>query len=255
MIETAAILAGGRGTRLGSLAGGMPKGFLTLGHRPIAQESIEKLIDCGISQIIIGTGFGARYYEQLADQYPQVRCVRNPEFAKSGSLYTLYQLRHFLADRFLLLESDIIYERAALEALIEADQDNVILASDLTGSGDEVYIETDRSSNLVAMSKDRFALSRVDAELVGISSLSPSAYLAMCRFAHDAFDHTLDLDYEDALVNVARDVDVRVLKLDGIAWAEIDDAAHFRRAREIVYPEILRRDALAQDTRPATDRS
>jgi hypothetical protein len=42
-------------------------------------------------------------------------------------------------------------------------------------------------------------------------------------------------------------LDVRVLKLDGIAWAEIDDATHLSRAREIVYPEILRRDALAQD--------
>ena len=247
MIESAAILAAGRGTRLGSLAAGMPKGFLTLGHRPIVQESIEKLIDCGISQIVIGTGFGAEYYEQLATQYPQVRCVRNPGFATSGSLHTLYQLRHSLANRFLLLESDIIYERAALEALIETDLDNVILASDLTGSGDEVYIETDRSSNLVAMSKDRLALSRADAELVGISVLSPHAYSAICRFARDAFEHTPNLDYEDALVDIARDIDVRVLKIDGIAWSEIDDAAHLRRARDIVYPEILRRDALAGD--------
>jgi len=222
----------------------MPKGFLTLGHRPIVQESIEKLIDCGISQIIIGTGYGAAYYEQLADQYAQVSCVRNREFANSGSMYTLYQLRDVLAHGFLLLESDIIYERAALTALTEADEDNVILASDLTGSGDEVYIEADRSSNLVAMSKDRLALSRVDAELVGISRVSVVAYSAMCRLAEDAFDRTLDLDYEDALVGVARDTDVRVHRVNGLAWAEIDDAAHLRRAREIVYPEIQRRDTL-----------
>lgn len=244
MIGTAVILAAGQGTRLGSHAEGMPKGFLTLGDRPIVQESIEKLIDTGVSRIVIGTGFGAQHYEQLADRYPQVRCIRSPEFANSGSMYTLYELREVLADRFLLLESDLIYERAALESVIRSDRDDVILASDFTASGDEVYIEVDPSSNLVAMSKDRSALTRADAELVGIAGLSATAFSAMCRFAHDVFDRTLDLDYEDALTGIARDLDLHVLRVDGLAWAEIDDAAQLRRAREIIYPEIQRREAI-----------
>jgi len=221
----------------------MPKGFLTLGRNPIVQESIEKLIDCGISQIIIGTGFGAHHYDQLASQYEQVRCVKNAEFTNSGSMYTMYQLRDLLLDQFLLLESDLVYERAALEVLIQSEDDNVVLASNLTDSGDEVYVEADESSNLVAMSKDRLAVSRVDAELVGICSISPAAYSAMCRFAHRVFDYTLQLDYEDALVGIAGDVPIRVLKIDGLAWAEIDDEAHLLRAREVVYPKILSRDA------------
>lgn len=247
MIETAAILAGGRGTRLGSLTQGMPKGFLTLGGDPIVQESIEKLIDCGISQIIIGTGFGDHYYEQLASQYTQVRCVKNAAFMNSGSMYTMYQLRNLLVDRFLLLESDLIYERAALEALIQSEDDNVVLASDLTHSGDEVYIETDRSSNLVTMSKDRLAVSQVDAELVGICSISTDAYSAMCRFAHRVFNRTLELDYEDVLVGITDDIPIHVLKINGLAWAEIDDEAHLLRAREVVYPEILSRDESATE--------
>lgn len=243
MIESAAILAAGQGTRLGPLAEGMPKGFLTLGGRPIIEESIEKLIDCGVSRIVIGTGFGARHYEQLADRYPQVQCLENPEFANSGSMHTLYRLRALLPDRFLLLESDLIYERAALEALIDTDEQNVILASGFTGAGDEVYIETDRASNLVAMSKDRSTLAHADGELVGVSRISPRAYAAMCGFAEEQFARTLALDYEDALVAIAASEDVRVLKIDGLAWTEIDDKMHLRRAREVVYPEILRREA------------
>lgn len=242
MIETAAILAAGQGLRLGPLAEGMPKGFLTLGDRPIVEESIETLIDCGVSRIVIGTGFGAQHYGQLADRYPQIRCIANPEFANSGSMHTLYRLRALLPDRFLLLESDLIYERAALQALIAAPEDNVILASDSTGAGDEVYIETDRSSNLVTMSKDRSALAHADAELVGISAISPRAYAAMCRFAEARFTHSLKVDYEDALVAIAGREDVSVLKVDGLAWAEIDDAVHLGRARDVVYPLIQRRD-------------
>ena len=90
-----------------------PKGFLRLGERPIIEESIEKLLQCGVSNIVIGTGFGAHHYERLADRYPQVRCVLNAEYERSGSMYTLYELRHVLTERFLLLESDLIYERAA----------------------------------------------------------------------------------------------------------------------------------------------
>jgi 2-aminoethylphosphonate-pyruvate transaminase len=254
LIETAAILAGGRGTRLGALAGGMPKGFLALGHRPIVQESIEKLIDCGISRIVIGTGFGAQHYDQLADLYTQVHCIRNEEYAHSGSMRTLYQLRDVLTDRFLLLESDLIYERAALEAFVRSDSDDVILASDFTSSGDEVYIEADQSSNLVAMSKDPLALSHVDAELVGICSISPKAYSAMCDFAGDVFEHTLQLDYEAALVGIAGEAPIRVLRVDGLAWAEIDDESHLHRARELVYPEILRRDGGSPDAEEREDR-
>ena len=245
MINSAAILAGGSGTRLGSLAEGRPKGFLTLGRRPIIEESIEKLLHCGIAQIVIGTGFGARYYDRLAERYPQVHCVLNVDYERSGSMYTLYQLRDLLSERFLLLESDIVYERAALEAVIQSEHDVVVLASGPTDSGDEVFIEADDSSNLVAMSKARDSLSRVDAELVGISSISSAAYLAMCGFADGEFERTLDLDYEHALVGIARDMPVRVLRLDGLAWAEIDDESHLRRVREVVYPEIQRREALA----------
>ena len=67
-------------------------------------------------------------------------------------MYTMYQLRNLLVGRFLLLESDLIYERAALEALIQSEDDNVVLASCLTHSGEEVYIDTDQASNLVTMS-------------------------------------------------------------------------------------------------------
>lgn len=253
MIESAAILAAGQGTRLGSLAGGKPKGFLTLGQRPIVEESIRKLIDCGLTRVVIGTGFGAQHYEELADRYPQVRCVRNAEYASSGSMHTLYQLREQLSDRFLLLESDIIYERAALQTLLETDDDNAILASDFTGSGDEVYIEADNASHLVAMSKDSRSLSRADAELVGISRISPLALSAMCQFAEAVFERTRVLDYEDALVAITPDLRIRVSTVNGLAWAEIDDKTHLTRARDVVYPEILRRDHLGRA--PALDGS
>lgn len=111
MIKTAVILAAGMGTRLGERTKNQPKGFLMLDEKPIVEQSICKLLEMGIEKIVIGTGYLAEAYERLATRYPQITCVRNDEYEKTGSMYTLYNLKDHISDDFLLLESDLIYEK------------------------------------------------------------------------------------------------------------------------------------------------
>lgn len=60
-------------------------------------------------------------------------------------------------DGFLLLESDLVYEGRALQALQQDPRPDLILVSGRTNSGDEVWVAT-RGGNLFAMSKDRSKL-------------------------------------------------------------------------------------------------
>ena len=158
-------------------------------------------------------------------------------------MYSLWCAREQLERDFLLLESDLIYERRALSLLLEDERPDLVLLSGPTGAGDEVFVETD-SGQLVAMSKDRAALhGPVAGELVGITKVSRGLFGVMREVAADRFRKTLRVDYEtDALVIAADRRPVPCLLVEGLLWAEIDDAQHLRRAATEVYPRIRAAD-------------
>jgi 2-aminoethylphosphonate-pyruvate transaminase len=239
-ITTAVILAAGQGTRLQHEARGQPKGFLRLGERPIIEESLLRLAGEGIKDVIIVTGFAASSYQQLERAYPSlVRTVHNPEFGRSGSMYSLYCARTATAGPFLLLESDLIYETRALRVLLDHPATDAILLSGPTAAGDEVFVET-RDGHLVAMSKDRSRLGAgIEGELVGISKISGELFIVMQRVAAAAFGNSLAFDYEtDCLVAAARERAIACPVVPDLLWAEIDDPAQLRRARERIYPRL-----------------
>jgi choline kinase len=137
----AVILAAAQGTRLQGLAGGVSKGFLRVGGRPLVHWSIQKLLAVGVERVVIVTGHGAEAYENMAEKWTAMQTVRNPEYAESGSMYSLYCARDQIEGTFLLLESDLLYEMRALEALVAAPQPNAVLLSGLTDLGDARYVD------------------------------------------------------------------------------------------------------------------
>lgn len=238
MIDTAVILAAGAGKRLKTLANGRPKGFIVLGDMPIIEESIRKLIEAGIEKIIIGTGFASEYYEELERKYSQIRCVKNKVYADSGSMYTLYNMRKFIDKDFLLLESDIIYDKSGLYEIISDGNRNVILASGNTDSGDEVYLEVDGNHNLVNLSKNIRELKSAYAELVGITKLSYGAYVKMCQASELRFKSSKNVEYESILKEISLDEKIFIRRIEDYRWAEIDDGSHLKRAINNIYPGI-----------------
>ena len=234
------------GVRLKELGERTPKGFLRLGERPIVVESVERLVAEGIERIVIATGHHAELYEELARSRPElVTTVHNPRYADSGSLYSLWCARGEIAGDCLLLESDLIYERRALREALDHPSPDVLLVSEPTGARDEVWVET-RDGTLVDMSKDRAALGpSIAGELVGITKLSQPFFREMLAVGERLFRETLKVDYElEGLVQAARKRPLTIHVVPGLVWAEIDDLHHLERARQIVYPELLRRDAL-----------
>jgi 2-aminoethylphosphonate-pyruvate transaminase len=239
-IDTAVILAAGRGTRLAGEVADRPKGFLAVGERPIVEESIARLQAAGIRRVVIVTGHLGDHYEGLAQRLgPAVTTVHNPEYAVSGSMYSLFCARDQVAGDFLLLESDLVYEPRALATLLAHPGPDAILLSGPTGAGDEVWVETDSAGCLVAMSKRLADLGSAAGELVGISRISAPLYRAMQAIAARAFASSLRYDYEtDCLVAAARERPIACPVVPDLVWGEIDDPGHLRRVREQVYPVV-----------------
>ncbi|GAB1766048.1 2-aminoethylphosphonate aminotransferase [Priestia megaterium] len=244
MIKTAVILAAGMGSRIRRRAGNRPKGFLMIDEKSIIEHSISKLIEAGVKTIFIGTGYMKEEYEKLMNKYPQIKCVNNSRYETTGSLFTLYQFKDHIKDDFLLLESDVIYEKSALKTLVNHSRSDVILASKLNGAGDEVYIETDGNNNLKNMSKQKEELSSIYAELVGLTKLSYATFQRLCDEANTLFQFSQTIDYEYGLVKISEKTNVYIHKLDNLAWCEVDDEDHWVRATTIVYPIIKAREGI-----------
>ncbi len=244
MVKTAAILAAGMGSRLKERTKDMPKGFLKIGSEAIVIRSIKELIKAGIERIVVGTGYLSAMYKELALQYPQIECVENHNYMTTGSMETLYLMKSSLNSAFLLLESDLLYEKESLSVLLDSKEDSLILSSGATNSNDEVYIEVDGQINLVGMSKDKKELRNVYSELVGISKISLPLFEAMC----DSFEEAQNkkLEYEECIVRASKRIPVKVLKITDLVWTEIDNEYHLQRAERIIYQRILEKEGTTE---------
>lgn len=248
MVKTAVILAAGLGSRLGERTESSPKGFLEIDGIGLVEASVEKLLSVGIERIVIGTGYLSEFYEALSERYSEIECVRNVDFSDTGSMATLRGLEGIVEDGFLLLESDLVYERRVLLAALDAPQDTVVLGSVPLDQGDDVFIEVDAQDRMVSTSKDASQLSSWDSVLVGVSKVSYDVFLKMCRVYDDV--QNSDLHYEDVMVLMADFDPLYVLPIGDLVWSEIDTEGHLAFVLDRIMPEIRRRDGLPVLPRP-----
>ena len=130
-IETAVILAAGRGTRLQPYTFDIPKGFMEVGNEKLIERSVRILKENGIKNIIIGTGHLHEHYERFAKEHGLTTFL-SPDFATTGSFHTLIYGSNLIKGDFLLLESDLLYHSDAIKGLLNSPDQDVILTSGFT---------------------------------------------------------------------------------------------------------------------------
>jgi 2-aminoethylphosphonate-pyruvate transaminase len=233
MIKTAVIMAAGMGTRFGHITNLIPKGFIPYKEKPMVIRSIETLITSGIKRIIIGTGYHKEHYEALMEQYPQVQCVFSPRFAETNSMYTLWNCREAIGgDSFILLESDLVFEKLAITSLLECPFDSAMLITPVTKFQDQYYVQMNENFELINCSVNKNEITP-SGELVGIHKISNSFYKILCSEYEKIVDKEPKLGYEFQLLDVSQRITpMNVLKVDGLQWYEIDDVQDLKYAEE-----------------------
>jgi len=232
-LKTAVIMAAGIGTRFGLMTENIPKGFIPFKGKSMVVRSIETLIDCGIEKIIIGTGYHKESYEALQEQYPQIKCVFSPRYAETNSMYTLFNCREAIGENdFLLLESDLVFERKAISGLIDCPFDSAMLITPVTKFQDQYYVQMNEAKELINCSTDKNAITP-SGELVGIHKLSNSFFKILVSEYEKIVDEKPKLGYEYALLDASQRITpMNVLKLDGLQWYEIDDESDLKFAEK-----------------------
>jgi 2-aminoethylphosphonate-pyruvate transaminase len=237
--SVAVILAAGLGVRMGEAGLLRPKGFIEIGAMPLIERSILRLRESGIRRVIIVTGHLAEHYESLHSRHSDfLKLVHNDRYSDYGSMYSLFVGGSVAEYPFLLLESDLIYERRALAILSNDEASDAVLLSGKTGAGDEYYIEANEGL-LVNASKDRRAFSKPPlGEWTGISKLSEACFTEMVLFGESSVQGRFRMGYEDALVAAAQKIPVHCRLVEDLLWSEVDDEGQLVHAQSRVYPRI-----------------
>ncbi|SDM69701.1 winged helix-turn-helix transcriptional regulator [Bacillus sp. OK048] len=233
-ITQAVILAAGERTGFKQ-----PIGFLKLGQGTIVERTIKLLHECGIKDIIIITGYESHYYENLTKKYSRLTLVKNEDYRWTGTMASLALAQNYIEDDFLLLESDIVFERKALLELVKNKNRNCLLITNESGSEDEVFVEI-RDGYIFKMSKDRHQFNKIDGELIGISKISIDIYEKMLEeYRHNKNPY---FNYEYTLLDVARTFSIGYSKLIDLVWTEIDTKWHYKNLINYIYPMLIEKD-------------
>lgn len=212
------------GTRFGHYTDLIPKGFIPYKDKAMVIRSIETLLDCGIERVVIGTGYHKEQYEMLMERFPQLQCVYSPRYAETNSMYTLYNCREAIGDDdFILLESDLVFEKKAILSLQECFYDSAMLITPVTKFQDQYYVEMDDNNVLVNCSTDKEQITP-NGELVGIHKISNQFYKKMCTEYEKIIEEKPKLGYEYQLLYMSQHIiPMNVLKVYDLQWYEIDD--------------------------------
>lgn len=108
----AVILAGGKGTRLGSLTSAIPKPLVEINGKSILEHQLDYLKKENITDIIVLTGhFGQKIHDFLGDGSPfglKIECLQ--ESTPLGTAGCLAAVRDRLTADFLVLYGDVILD-------------------------------------------------------------------------------------------------------------------------------------------------
>lgn len=231
-------MAAGMGTRFGHYTDLIPKGFIPFMEKPMVIRSIETLIECGIEKIIIGTGYHKEHYEALMVQYPQVQCVFSPRYAETNSMYTLWNCRKEIGeDSFILLESDLVFEKLAITSLLECPYGSAMLITPVTKFQDQYYVQMNEKCELINCSVNKDEINP-SGELVGIHKIGNDFYRILCSEYEKIVNEKPKLGYEFQLLDVSQRITpMNVLKVDDLQWYEIDDTHDLKFAEENIIIE------------------
>lgn len=232
-IEYAVILAAGERSKFQK-----PVGLLKLDNETIIERIIRLLRECGIKKIVIITGYENKYFQYMKDE-KDIYLIENKQYRWTGTMASLALASTIIDDDFLLIEGDMIFEKEAIDKIIESSNRNCVLITKESGSGDEVFVEL-KSGFIYKISKDINQFNKIDGEMIGISKISIDIYKKM--LAEFKSNQNPYMNYEYMLLDVGRTYNIGYVKIYDLIWTEIDNTWQYKNLIDYIYPILKRKE-------------
>ena len=228
------ILAAGKGTNLQPLTLKTPKSLYRLNKDLTVLQKMTRNIRAndGNAEIVVVAGF---MYSVVIKELEKENAVvvRNPFYAKTGSIASLWFARKYLErDNVTILNSDVVAEDKLFKDVIckTTKKPFVLIDSSQKDGKYNVQIEGD---SVCVMSK---SLSDYYAQYASVTKLDAVSARFLAEEVDDMINQEMyDLLYEDALTQMIFSNDFRLYYKDiaGYKWTEVDTVNDLIRAKEV----------------------
>jgi choline kinase len=235
----AIILSAGQGRRLMPLTSNMPKCCLPLHGISILEWQLRQIAQCDIDEVVVVTGFEHEMVDSIVNRVKgiKVRTLHNPMFAHTDNLGTCWEARTEMEGPFVLMNGDTLFESAVLNQLLGSEKTHPITLATDTKSHfdlDDMKIISD-GDRLLKVSK-QLDISLVDGESIGLMVFNQAGADAFTEKLEEMMDkeNALKLWYLSAIDQLASQGIAGICPIDGLSWCEVDDAADFKAAADVV---------------------
>ena len=234
------ILAAGRGARLNGANSDMPKCLVTVGGETLLSRNVRLLREAGVDDVAVVVGCAA---DTVRRTQSDVTFVENARFAQTNSLYSLWLARPLLAEGFVVMNCDVLVHPQLVVDLLSARHEDALLLAyrdAATTYGDEEMKVRVRCGRVVDMSK-AMPPDDADGENLGIVKFGAEG----ARLLVEKMDALVAAGEHKAwvpraFVAFAAERPLHAVGTRGLPWTEIDFPEDYRRAVEVVLPDIER---------------
>ena len=230
----ALILAAGFGSRLAPLTDNLPKSLVKVNGKPILFKQIENLIDNGIGDITVVSGYKGEILDsEVKKNFPSVRVVYSKDYAVTNNMYSAYTAREFVAgEEFLMMNADVFFDGSVIKALLAFPHPDAIV-TDYGRYLEESMKVTAKDGRITSISKQTEKKDALGCsiDVYKFSADGGNAFFEKCReYIEDK--KQLKLWSEVALNDILADVYFAACPLDG-RWYEIDNHEDLAAAEKL----------------------
>ena len=253
----AIILAAGMGTRLKKLTSNNTKCMVKVNGVTLIERALSILDRKGLSRIVLVVGYQAQnlieFVHTLNIKTPVV-FIENSIYDKTNNIYSLTLAKKYACEEdTLLLESDLIFEEALIDALIDDDRETLALVDKFENWMDgtcTILDDNDCIVDFVAGKYLDFANKDEYYKTVNIykfsSHFSRNTYFPFLEAYAGAMGNNEYYESVIKLIAMLETKEIRAKRLNGQKWYEIDDAQDLDIAESIFANNISEQyDAIA----------
>ena len=237
------ILAAGTASRLRPLTQSTPKCLLPIGGATILGGTLRNLSGAGINDVVVVTGFeAAKIKAFIAAEFPGLRVafVHNDVYASTNNIYSLWlAAEHVIREGMILLDSDIIFDRRIIPALLASGRADCLAVDTKAELGEEeIKVSADGRGRILAIGKEVSSKAAM-GESIGIEVFSPGALAPLFSVIERKVlaENNVNQFYEAAFQEII-DRGARIYAVDVGAYRaiEIDTLEDIRKAERDVVP-------------------
>ncbi len=226
-------LAAGRGSRLGELCAQRPKALVEAGGRPLADRAFEYLSAAGFDRVVAVTGHAAEQFEGY-----DVETVFNDRWSDENNIVSLWQAREIVRGGCVIVNCDLLFEPELARRLAATEGSAVLVDDALAVDEESMKVTLGPGGDLARLHKS-IPIEEAVGEYIGLTRVDPADGPLLAEILEEFMSAgNVQVYYEDALEELARRRAVRVERVGGLRWVEIDDHDDLARANDEIAPAI-----------------